>query len=84
MFFNKAMVVTDSEGVHDYIQDQHTGLFFNAQDVDDLTQKIARLWEDSTHTAQLANAGLAFAQAHCSEHTVVDYFRRYLEKFNVV
>lgn len=83
MFFNKAIIVTNSEGVHDYIQDKKTGLFFNAQDVADLTQKIAQLWEDTAQTEQLAHAGFAFANTHCTEHTVVDYFQKYLKTINV-
>lgn len=78
MFFQKAMLVTNSEGVHDYIQDRATGLFFAPKETRDLAEKIQELWDDRTLTQQLATTGYAFAQTHCSEKNIVSYFSNYL------
>lgn len=80
MFFQKAMLVTNSEGVHDYIQDHATGLFFAPKESRDLTEKIQQLWDDRALTQQLATAGYAFAQTHCTEQNVVRYFSDYLQQ----
>lgn len=80
MFFKKAMIVTNSEGVHDYIQDRQTGLFFAPKHVRDLTEKIQQLWDDTALTQQLATAGHAFAHTHCTEKNVVRYFSDYLHQ----
>jgi glycosyltransferase involved in cell wall biosynthesis len=79
MFYSKAIVATNSQGVHDYIEDEQTGLFFEPQNVDDLTLKIQSLWEEPIKTAQLAQNGFAFAHAHCTEKTVVHYFSEFLK-----
>ncbi|EUJ10756.1 glycosyltransferase [Methylophilaceae bacterium 11] len=78
MFFNKAMIVTNSEGVHDYIQDQKTGVFFNPKEANDLAEKIQQLWDDPIQINRLAATGYAFALEHCTEKNVVRYFADYL------
>jgi glycosyltransferase involved in cell wall biosynthesis len=78
MFFNKAMIVTNSEGVHDYIQDQKTGVFFNPKEANDLAEKIQQLWDDPIQVNRLAATGYAFALEHCTEKNVVRYFADYL------
>jgi glycosyltransferase involved in cell wall biosynthesis len=79
MFFKKAMIVTNSEGVHDYIQDQHTGLFYQPKQVNDLAAKIEQLWNDRDQMHRLAEAGHQFAQAMCTEQSVIKYFTDYLK-----
>ena len=78
MFFKKAMVVTDSLGVHDYIKNEETGLFCMPQNPDDLSQKIASLWEDAQLKNNLSESAYAFAQTHCTEKTAINYFSHYL------
>ncbi len=80
MFFNKAIVVTNSLGVHDYIFDDKTGLFCEPKNADDLSEKIKMLWDDAAKNAQLSEAGLAFAQANCTEKTAINYFADFLNK----
>lgn len=79
MFFNKAMVVTHSLGVQDYIIDGKTGLFCEPKNPDDLSIKINMLWDDSIQNSQLKDAGLAFAHAHCTEKKAVHYFADFLK-----
>jgi glycosyltransferase involved in cell wall biosynthesis len=78
MFFKKAMLVTNSEGVHDYIQDNTTGVFFNPKDSTNLAEKIEQLWNDAARVKSLADAGYQFAQDVCTEKSVVHYFSEYL------
>jgi glycosyltransferase involved in cell wall biosynthesis len=56
MFFKKAMIVTNSEGVHDYIQDHQTGLFYKPKEVIDLIGKIDSLWSNTVETNGLAKS----------------------------
>ena len=81
MFFQKAIIVTNSAGIYDYIQNEHTGLFTAPQDAQDLARKIAELWEDKAKTKALSQAGFAFANAHCTEKTVVNYFEDFLKHY---
>ncbi|OQW69588.1 MAG: hypothetical protein BVN34_04575 [Proteobacteria bacterium ST_bin12] len=80
MFFNKAIVVTNSLGVQDYIFDDKTGLFCEPKNADDLSEKIEMLWDDSIKNTQLSEAGFAFAQANCTEKTAINYFADFLNK----
>jgi glycosyltransferase involved in cell wall biosynthesis len=78
MFFRKAMLVTNSEGVHDYIQDNITGQFFNPHDAQGLSTKIEALWSNQKEIEQLANTAYEFAKSHCTEKHVVNYFQHFL------
>lgn len=80
MFFKKAMIVTNSEGVHDYVQDNHTGILFEPKEVTDLAEKIEQLWNDRAQAERLAQAGYAFAQKNCTEQSVIHYFSNYLNQ----
>ncbi len=80
MFFKKAMVVTNSEGVHDYIQENVTGLFYQPKQVKDLAEKIEQLWNDKAQMHRLADAGYQFANRVCTEQSVIHYFTDYLKR----
>ena len=80
MFFQKALVITNSEGVHDYIKANETGVFCEPQNPSDLAEKIQLLWGDKAKRENIANNGSCFANTHCTEKTVVDYFRRFLNQ----
>lgn len=78
MFFKKAIVVTDSLGVHDYIHDKKTGLFCTPKDANDLSQKIEALWNDPPMTKQLSQVAHSFALEYCTEKTAINYFTDFL------
>lgn len=80
MFFKKAMIVTNSEGVHDYVQDNQTGVLFEPKEAGDLVEKIEQLWNDRAKTDALAEAGYAFAQKTCTEQSIIQYFSNYLKQ----
>lgn len=84
MFFKKAILVTNSLGVHDYIRDNETGLFFEPKNPDDLAYKIEALWDnqsnvDGPNTKALSEAGFAFAIKNCTEKTAINYFESFLQ-----
>jgi len=80
MFFKKAIIVTDSQGVRDYIADEHTGLFFEPKNPRDLAQKIESLWSDAVKAKMLSELGFQFANTHCTEKTVINYFSGFLQQ----
>ena len=87
MFFKKAIIATNSLGVHDYIIDNETGLFFEPNNPDDLADQIELLWEEATGLnkpllASLSEAGYAFANLHCTEKTAVNYFEGFLKTYS--
>ncbi len=83
MFFKKAVLATNSEAVHDYIKDGHSGLLFDANNSFDLSNKITRLWESEVETNTLANNGLLFVHKNCTEETVFRYFKKYLSSVTI-
>lgn len=78
MFFSKPMVVTDSRGVHDYIENDQTGLFCEAKNPSDMANKIEALLSDENQSATLARNSLAFAERFCTERTAINYFNNFL------
>lgn len=85
MFFKKAVLVTNSLGVHDYIRDNETGLFFEPKNPDDLANKIKTLWDNQSsdngpNIDALSKAGYDFAQQNCTEKTAITYFESFLKK----
>lgn len=80
MFFNKAMIVTNSLGVHDYIKDDETGVFFEPKNAGDLSEKIQSLWDDQLKIDRLSLAGYTFASQYCTEKTAIDYFADFLKQ----
>ena len=84
MFFNKAIVVTNSLGVQDYIFDDKTGLFCEPKNADDLSEKIQSLWDDPAKNIKLSEAALAFSQEYCTEKTAINYFADFLKKHSPI
>lgn len=82
MFYKKAIIITDSSGVYDYIKNEETGLFYEALNADDLAQKIAYMWEDPVKLKKLSDASYQFAHDHCSEKAAVDYFSNFLSSLS--
>ncbi len=78
MFHKKAIIITDSSGVYDYIKNDETGLFYEAQNETDLSQKIAYMWEDKSRLNKLSEASYQFAKTNCTEKTAVEYFSNFL------
>ena len=81
MFFRKAILVSDLNYVYDYVDNGKTGLFFEHDNMHDLTQKIESLWDNPDNTITMNDAAFAFAQAHCTEKGAVDYLKNFLQEY---
>lgn len=79
MHLGKAVVATRSEGIADYLMPEVNGRTAEPHDADDLSRAIAGLWADEPAVRLMGAAGLAHAQACCSEHNVVAYIQRVLD-----
>ena len=80
MHLGKALVITDSAGVADYVEHDVTALTCPPRDPASLAKRIQELWDSPQLTERLGNTGRAFAVEHCSEHTTAQYFDRYLHQ----
>ena len=81
MFYNKAILIANSIGVHDYIKDGESGLFYTAGDAIDLRLKITMLLEQPEVALHIAKKGNQFAQANCNYKHVVNYFAKFVQTF---
>lgn len=81
MFFKKSILITNAVTVYDYIEDQKTGLFFEANNVIDLKEKIEMLWENTASTQAMNEAAYQFAVSQCSEQSAANYFQHFLENY---
>lgn len=78
MLLGKASVVTDSEGVRDYLGDPVHVLTCPPGDSAALATAMQRLWNDETLARDLGQRARVFAQRHCSEEAAVGHLRRLL------
>jgi len=79
MFHKKAIIITDSSGVYDYIQGDENGLFYEALNINDLVYQISSLWEDQAKLKRLTQASYDFAMKNCTEQAAVNCFNNFLE-----
>ena len=78
MYLKKAMVITNSLGVADYVEDGGNSLLVPVADVDALALRIRGLWNDPGRAQQLGTAGYEFAISKCSEEQIIHHLRQVL------
>lgn len=78
MHHAKALVVTDSRGVSDYVRHEENALLVPPRDATALAKAIERLWREPALAQRLGTAGSAFASVHTTEAATVRYVRAYL------
>jgi glycosyltransferase involved in cell wall biosynthesis len=78
MHLGKAIVVTDSTGVHDYVRAGDNALTIPAGSSESLAAAARRLWQDRSLCIQLGDNGRRFAASECIEARAVEHFRRWL------
>lgn len=78
MHLGRAIVATDSAGLHDYLKRDETALLVEAANPTALAKNIAHLWEEKVTADRLGALAQAFARLHCVESNAVAYFRQYL------
>ena len=83
MYLKKAMIITNSMGVSDYIEDGVNSLLVPVGDVDTLAMRIRELWNAPARAEQMGVAGCDFATRNCSEEQTLDHLRRVLLDFGL-
>jgi glycosyltransferase involved in cell wall biosynthesis len=78
MHLGKAMVVTDSIGVRDYVHGGENSLAVAAGSMQDLAHAVDRLWQDQELCRRLGENGRTFATSECTETRIAEHFRNYL------
>ncbi len=78
MHLGKAMIVTASSGVADYVRDGENALMVPPARSDKLVSAAKRLWEDRALCDRLGNNGRLFASRLCTEEGIADHFRGWL------
>ena len=80
MHLGKAMVVTDSRGVRDYVFDGENALLVEPKSPAALAAAIRRLWDDREFCGRLAEHGRLFAAKSCTEGQVAVQFGGFLHE----
>ena len=83
MHLGKAMIVTASSGVEDYVLANENALVSPAKDANALSASIEKLWEEEDLCARLGANGKAFALEKCSERKVTEHFEAYLDEIRM-
>jgi glycosyltransferase involved in cell wall biosynthesis len=78
MHMGKAMVVTNSSGVLDYVRDEDNAIVVNAASAQALADAMQRLWQDRQLCCHLGENGRAFAVAECTEARIAEHFHEFL------
>jgi glycosyltransferase involved in cell wall biosynthesis len=78
MHLKKAVIISNSMGVSDYVREGVSSLCVPVGDVDALALRIGELWNDRQRTGQFGDAGHALALAHCSEDSIKSHLKKVL------
>jgi glycosyltransferase involved in cell wall biosynthesis len=82
MHMGKAIIVTDSEGVADYVS-RKNALLVPAHESMILARNIEALLADNGLASLLGRTGQQFAAEYCTEASTVNYFSGYLEQIGL-
>jgi glycosyltransferase involved in cell wall biosynthesis len=83
MHMGKAIAITRSEGVSDYVCEGENALMFSAGSVDEMTEVLRRMWYDRELCTRLGEAGRAFTAEHCNESAILAGYMRILRQLGV-
>jgi glycosyltransferase involved in cell wall biosynthesis len=84
MHLRKAMIVTDSAGVADYVRNGGNAVLIPPKDPQALGRAVEALLEDGQLAARLGENGARFARANCSEASTIRYLRGLLHKLELL
>jgi glycosyltransferase involved in cell wall biosynthesis len=80
MFNERAVVVTDSAGIADYVFPGRNGVLVRPGDPAALAQAVEDLWNSPDKARRLGEAGREFALSQCLESQTVAYVRQLAEQ----
>lgn len=80
MHLGKAIVVTDSRGVGDYVVDGENAITVAPGSSDGLVSATKRLWQDERYCDCLGERGRAFAALNCTESQIAEHFLGWARK----
>ena len=80
MLLGKAIVITDSSGVQDYVTSNQSALLVPAGSPNDFANAIAQLTDDPHLGSRLGQNARNFAETHCTEIAIVNYVEHILVK----
>lgn len=80
MFLGKAVIVSDTPGVRDIIDNDVNGIVVPPGDAKPLREQILRLWEDSDLRHRLGGTARAQAREHYTHDRYIDNIYRALQK----
>jgi glycosyltransferase involved in cell wall biosynthesis len=83
MHLGKAMIVTGSSGVDDYVIADENALVSPAKDPDAMSVLIDKLWQDEGLCTRLGANGKSFALRNCSEQKITKQFEAYLNDLGI-
>jgi hypothetical protein len=63
MFLGKAILATDSAGIHDYVAESVTGMLCRPADPEHMVSCVRLLWRDE----RMGENGMRFAETFCNE-----------------
>lgn len=78
----KAVIVTDSTGIHDYVCPEENGLLTSPQSAPELRQAILALWDDPARADAMGRHGQTRATQLHTEAATVSYFNGLLARLN--
>jgi glycosyltransferase involved in cell wall biosynthesis len=78
MHLGKALIITESEGVRDYVQDGHNAITISPRSATALAEATERLWESPLLCKIIGENGQRFARRECTEGQIVQHFRGWL------
>lgn len=74
----KAVIATDTGGIHSYIQDGKTGILVPPGDVQAMRNAIHKLWANPDLAQEMGRAGRRFVEENYDYQTVVDGITAFL------
>jgi hypothetical protein len=83
MYLGKAIVVTDSHGIADYVQEGSNGILCRPHDPEDLARCMRTIWEDRESAERMGGNGRQFAETYCNEALVREEMTAYLAEFGL-
>jgi glycosyltransferase involved in cell wall biosynthesis len=81
MHLEKAIIVTDSTGVTDYVRDGENALLYQSNSNGDLVEKVRQLWDDPCLCEKLGKSGSQFASAYCTHNVIKSHLCGLLREY---